>query len=177
MSERAMIVLIFHWNLGQLQLTHQVTIISCHSIQPQVLLQVRQQEGTKHLFLCQQEHYLQVALGSLVGSTIILCLCIAAAQVLLLPQLSMVLQTVRCLPMLAFLLLELFMAQVLLLPQLSMDLQTVRYLLMVALLLLELFMVAPFLATAIHPPQFPLAQEQFPMMQSFRAIQLLPLHP
>lgn len=89
----------------------------------------------------------------------------------------MVLQTVRCLPMLAFLLLELFMAQVLLLPQLSMDLQTVWYLLMVALLLLELFMVAPFLATDIHPPQFPLAQEQFPMMQSFRAIQLLPLHP
>lgn len=148
MSEHAMIMPIFLWNLDQVQLPHQATI-TCHcSIQLQVLSGVHQQRGTKHFFLCRQEHYLQGPLGSLVGPrqegcTILLC---RAAQVLLLPHLSMVLQILQCLPM-------------------------------VAILLLELFMVTAFLSTLIHHLQLPPAQEQFTIMQSLRAIHLQLLHP
>jgi hypothetical protein len=146
MSELAMIVPIFLWNLDQVQLPHQLTITCLYSIQLQVLSKVHQQKGTMHLLLCQQKHYLQ---GPLVvgprreGWTFLLCT--EAAQVLLLPQLSMLLQMLQYLPM-------------------------------VSMLLLEPFMVKPFLATRIHHLQLPLAQEHFPMMQSFRAIHLLHLH-
>ena len=56
MSELAMIVPVFLWNLDQVQLPHQLIITCRYSIQLQVLSKVHQQKETMHLFLCQQQH-------------------------------------------------------------------------------------------------------------------------